>query len=323
MYPMLRDGVTIGTFQYKGSNETHYYIENPEGYCLEIGFDLWLILRDIDGTKPLIISGKNQRVLRILKNHGMISTSRFVKARGIFNRFILFPISKNICKQTKLFKILNYSLLLLSLFSVGICLSMMDIESAQSIQIINLELFFGLCIASFSMHEVGHLVAGIAYGYKLLNIGVLLIWVIPVGAYVAYEDRPNATKIEKIQFALSGIEVNVLVAGICLIVACLDQSLAYTLLSVAKFNCILAGLNLMPASGLDGEAVLSAISGVSSISDVAKKSVFDRKLRKRFLSSGWKGYARLFGLMIILTCKILPWLIVACEEIDMLFRIFC
>ena len=92
---MLRDGVTIGTFQYKGSNETHYYIENPEGYCLEIGFDLWLILRDIDGTKPIIISGKNQRVLRILKNHGMISTSRFVKERGIFNRFILFPISEN------------------------------------------------------------------------------------------------------------------------------------------------------------------------------------------------------------------------------------
>lgn len=31
MYPFLKEGVSIRTFQYEGSDTTHYYIENTGG----------------------------------------------------------------------------------------------------------------------------------------------------------------------------------------------------------------------------------------------------------------------------------------------------
>ena len=36
MYPVLKEGVSIGTFQYEGSDTTHYYIENADGEEFEI-----------------------------------------------------------------------------------------------------------------------------------------------------------------------------------------------------------------------------------------------------------------------------------------------
>lgn len=41
MYPVLKEGVSIGTFQYKGSDTTHYYIENADGEEFEINRRLW------------------------------------------------------------------------------------------------------------------------------------------------------------------------------------------------------------------------------------------------------------------------------------------
>ena len=36
MYPVLKEGVSIGTFQYEGSDATHYFIENADGEEFEI-----------------------------------------------------------------------------------------------------------------------------------------------------------------------------------------------------------------------------------------------------------------------------------------------
>ena len=41
MYPVLKEGVSIGTFRYEGSDATHYYIENADGVEFEISRRLW------------------------------------------------------------------------------------------------------------------------------------------------------------------------------------------------------------------------------------------------------------------------------------------
>ena len=78
-------------------------------------------------------------------------------------------------------------------------------------------LYYGLLVCSLALHEVGHLVAGLAYGYKISDTGILLLGIIPIGAYVAHEDKKDASRSEKVQFALAGVEMNLLIAGICLL----------------------------------------------------------------------------------------------------------
>ena len=65
MYPMLKEGITIGTFSYEGSDETHYFVENGEGEEFEIRYELYRALVHADGTKPLRLrncGGKNEVV---------------------------------------------------------------------------------------------------------------------------------------------------------------------------------------------------------------------------------------------------------------------
>ena len=36
MYPVLKEGVSVGSFRYEGSDTIHYYIENADGEEFEI-----------------------------------------------------------------------------------------------------------------------------------------------------------------------------------------------------------------------------------------------------------------------------------------------
>lgn len=100
------------------------------------------------------------------------------------------------------------------------------------------------CISRVGTPDCG----GLAYGYKISDTGILLFGIISLGAYVAYEDKKDATKAEKIQFALAGVEVNLLLAGICLLLAALCYQWSLTILCVANVNVMLVGINPLPAS---------------------------------------------------------------------------
>lgn len=120
-------------------------------------------------------------------------------------------------------------------------------------------LYYDLVVSSLALHEVGHLVTGIAYGYKISDTGILLLGIISIGAYVAHEDKKDALRFEKVQFALAGVEMNLLIEDICLLMAMQYHSVSLVLVSVANINVVLAGINSLPASGLDGESALSVV----------------------------------------------------------------
>lgn len=322
MHPVLKEGVSIGTFQYEGSDTTHYYIENADGEEFEIGYRLWDALLQADGTRPLNLPDNGRRILPKLKKHGIVRTSRFVQDDGIFNRFILFPISNRMQTRRLIFKAINAALPTVSILIFAMSVYMMASNGDDSGYRFNWWLYYILIVCSLALHEAGHLIAGLAYGYKISDTGILLFGIIPIGAYVAHEDKKDATKAEKIQFALAGVEVNLLIAGSCLLLATQYYQWSLTMLSVANVNIVLAGINLLPASGLDGESALSAVCGVNSISEVAKKWLTNKKRRQKLLHSGLPGYTCFCVFSFTLVSKIILWLLVGIDIISIFFNVF-
>ena len=320
MYPMLKEGITIGAFSYEGSDETHYFVENGKGGEFEISYALYKALVHADGTKPLRLrhcGGK--KTVEELKRLGIIRTSRFVSDDDLFNRFILFPIGSRARKYRPLCVLVNQLLPFLSIivFVVGVILNLAIEESLY--YEFNIIEYYVLIVISLVAHEMGHLIAGISAKYNFSDAGILLLGLFPIGAYVAHEEKKNATKAEKLKLALSGILVNLLIAGILFSGSVLSSTTDYTFIAAAQINCILAAVNLLPAVGLDGESALSALLGVESISETAKKWIMNTKHRRKLFHSGFTGYASfcLFG--FIMLSKVLFWVLIVGDAIFAIF----
>ena len=107
---------------------------------------------------------------------------------------------------------------------------------------------------------------------------------------VSIDDKINSRKSDQIQFLLAGVEVNLLVAGVCLILTDRYYDWSYVLFSFAIINIAFIISNLIPILGSDGERALSVLCGISSIGKDAQKSLLDKERRQRLLRSGWSGY---------------------------------
>lgn len=322
MYPILKEGVTMGTFHYEGSDTTHYYIENADGQEFEISQTLWDALFQADGTHPLSLPDEGQLLLPQLKQCGLVRTSRFVRdPNSTFNRFILFPIGSR-QKNRRLFRTMNAFLPVVSLLLFVLGVSLMLIRQPYIGYDFNWWFYIGLALFSVVLHEIGHLVAGLAYDYEISDIGVLLLGVVPMGAYVAHEAREDATKAQKIQFSLAGIEVNLLLAGGFLLAAMLYTPLSLPLVSAANMNVLLAGINLLPTFGLDGENALSAALGVDNISGMAKKWLRSKKRRQKLFRSGLPGYACFCVFALSLLSGVVLCLLIAFDVLTVVLQFF-
>lgn len=320
MYPVLKEGVTIGTFRYEGSKEIHYYSENPDGEEFELSRRLWNALLQADGTHPLDLPDRGQSILPKLKKCGLVRTSRFVREDGALNRFILFPFGDKKRNGNLTLRAINAALPVVSILIFALGVFLMISRRSDTAYSINWWLYYGSLVVSTILHEAGHLIADLAYGYKISDTGILLLGIIPIGAYVAHEKKKDSTKAEEIQLSLSGIEVNLLIAGICLFAAMWYYPLSFTMILVANMNVALAGINLLPASGLDGEAALSAACGINNISEVAKKWFSSKKRRQKLIKSGFLGHVCIFLFAITLLSKALLWLIIGFNVVSFFFN---
>lgn len=308
---MLKDGTELGTFQYEGSDTVHYYVKNADDTEFEISHRLWTALLQADGTGPLDLPDQGKTILPVLKEHGIVQTSRLVKDdESLFSRFILFPIRSESKNNNTWYRALNAALPIMSLLIFSIGLYLMFSEGAYRGYGFNSWVYYGILIASVIMHEAGHLISGLAYGYDISETGILLLGFVPVGAYVAHSGKNDATKAQRVQFALSGIEADLLIAGICLIASRLYESLSLTFIAGAYINVLLAGSNLLPTEGLDGEVALSEALGLKSVAHIAKKILFNKKHRQKFLHSGVPGYICLCAFAVTTISKVLIWLLI-------------
>mgnify|MGYP004477922801 CR=1 FL=1 len=175
--------------------------------------------------------------------------------------------------------------------------------------ILNMVLGYGLgIVGGVVLHETAHAIACLGYGGKLLEAGVMTKGIMP-GAYVLIDDYVVDSGIKKAQINMAGIEMNLLIAGIMMILmvkvdvsSCLFEyknAMRY----IALINIICALLNISFAEGLDGEHAMSSLIGTPVI-DVAKANILQmttRKNRKKYFSRmGITGVANVCTSVLII-----------------------
>nr|WP_295306014.1 site-2 protease family protein [uncultured Blautia sp.] len=291
MHPVLRDGVSMGTFQRENSAAVGYFIENAKGEEFEISRDLYKALLHADGTKPLNLPGKGKDIIPTLERLELVRTSRLEK-EDEFNSLLSFPVSSKVKKLRPFCKVLNNLLPLVSIivFLVGICCKKPYFIERQ----LNYIVLAGGILLSAILHEIGHFCAALAYGYEIYDLGIIIWGIVPAGAYVGLGEKKGKTnKRQEIQCNLAGIEVNMLLSGAFMMLSTVYSPIAFTFLCIGVANIMLAAENIVPSSGSDGESALSELLEVESIYDLAKKWLLNRKRRKKLFHSGKKGCIRL------------------------------
>ena len=330
MYPMLREDVTLRKTKNQNSGKIRYFVKNRFEDEFEISRRLYHALLEADGTKPLSLPDKGKKIIPRLKKDKLVRTSRFTHLGGPLFGFILFPVGNNVRKNRWIFRLLNAVLPIASLlfFIVGVSVKLFSNTNGghtNNTTFISW-LYYLLCYFSILLHEIGHMNAGIAYGYRVCSVGFLFIGILPLGAYVSYNQNMNYNKHltpkEKIQFSLSGIESNLLMAGILLLASVLDSYLSETLIMCANINVLFAILNSLPAMGLDGEKALSTFLDVDNIFFTALEWMFDKTRRKKLFSYGILGYACSGFFCSILITQVFVTLLIISDYIYFIYSIF-
>lgn len=331
MYPMLREDVSLRICKSKRSYKLHYLIKNGDDEEFEISHRLYDALLEADGTKPLNLPDKGKKVISRLKKDKLIYTSRVIHLGGPLFGLILLPVGNRVRKVRWIFKLLNAALPVVSVIVLAVSVILKLFCNTYSDYAAHYELiywfYYFLVWFSVLFHEIGHLNAGIAYGYKVCSVGVLFFVFFPIGAYVSYNDKMNYNKTltskEKVQFSLSGIESNMLMAGLLILVSVVINSpLSYTLISVANINIIMAIFNSLPALGLDGEKALSAFFDIDSIFFSALKWMIFKFSRKKLLEQGFIGYICFAFFCFVLILQLFVILIIVLDIVTMIFLVF-
>lgn len=186
---------------------------------------------------------------------------------------------------------------------------------------INMVLGYGLGIgAGVVLHEIGHATACLSYQGKLFEVGIMTKGIMP-GAYVLIDDYGIDSRLKKTQINMAGIEMNLLIAGLMMIMmvkvdatSCLFRY-KIAMYYIAIQNIFGALLNICLTEGLDGEHTISSLMGTSVV-DAAKANILQmttRKNRKEYFSkTGITGVANICTSVLIMAFQlVIPMLIIA------------
>lgn len=316
MYPLLRDGVKMGTFSSGDSAEKRFYVSNNKGEDYEVSLELFQELSKADGTRHLNLSRK---VVGQLKKYRIITTSRFV-VEGFINRYIVLIIGNSTKPFESVFCLMNILLPYCAtvIFILGVVIKAFVKEEAN-VELC-LPLYYGLLIASLAAHECGHLISAISAGYQVTDIGILLLGIFPIGAYTTYQEGEHAAIKQKIQVSLSGIEMNLLLAGVFLLLSVICPW-SGTLVMIANVNIVLVLLNSIPAFGLDGEALLNDVFNVESISRIAYRYLLKKRKRRELLRLGHIGWMYFVLFVFIFLVKFVVILMIIGNTVRVIVQI--
>lgn len=111
------------------------------------------------------------------------------------------------------------------------------------------------------LHEVAHAVACLAYGGYFFEAGIMPSIFSP-GAYVLIDYQKIKSKFKKIQITAAGVEMNMLLAGVFLILSSYFEALSGFFFMAAFTNIILAIMNLSCVNGFDGCTIMFELLGI-------------------------------------------------------------
>lgn len=285
MYPRLQEGATLGYFTCGDDSRRRYFVVDKNERRFEISYAVYQELSRADGTHPVRLS---DRLLKQLKERKLLSTSRFL-FDGVFNRFILFPIGPRVRRFRPICRILNGVLPSLTMVLFALSLVMMRGSFSFPFRQIPLPAYILLMVFSLLAHEFAHLIAGISYGFRFSEMGLILLGIFPFGAYVSYFDKKHVKSSARVQLSLAGIEANLLLGSLFLLLSMYRSPLDAFFFTGSYMNFFFAAFNLIPASGLDGCAAFGALLGFRNIGQFSKLFFKDRGFRRRVLQAGPRG----------------------------------
>lgn len=249
------------------------------------------------------------------ENAGLLRDGR-VTSLGLGNLMIAIWIPKIQIYKRKYMKLANSLLLILFIptFLLGsilyfekYCCSIFIPEGDSSFVFLTATLFGALL--GLLVHELSHFMAAIGYGARAYEIGIAFHNFLP-GAYVALE-KDKITKRRKLfQIDAAGIESNIMLAGIFLIVDVSFNCKNMFFTQAALINTIIAVVNLSFLKGLDGLNIISDILGTEDILHKAI-SVMSKRRDKIVKRNGISGYALIWlSYMIIFFQLMIPIVII-------------
>lgn len=317
MHPRLCNGVSLGTLTLGDTSEPFYFVENEKEEQRIISPRIYKELMRADGTHAIRLS---KPLIRKMKKDGILTTSRFVFG-GAINRLILLPLGKRIARFRPVCRLLTAASPFLAVASFAAAVYLIRKSNCVSSGDLNIPLYYLFILLSMTMHEVAHLVAGISNGYRFTDMGLLLLGIFPIGAYVAHLDNRHTSRSARLQVSIAGILTNLLMAAVFLLFSTMPSPLDTTLMMAGNINVFLAILNLLPASGLDGEVALSALLGIDSVSKYSKLFLKSKPFRRRILNAGADGYACIAVFTINLITSIFVGLLIVFDVIWLCFSI--
>ena len=312
-YPKISNALTYRRID----SNTVEIIDHINDQSFNFGIDAARYAKKLDGkTNPYVISTnlsfrEIEFVLNDLEKYGLTRHSDTRRLSfGTRLKTLWIP------KQSTFLRVVAYisNVILLSLWLpmliLGVVMFYNNIEQV-GFDWLWAGFFIGLlCGALF--HELGHAFAGIVYGARVFEMGVLLMYCILPGAYVLLDRSPVKNRLQRIQINAAGVEANFLLCGVFLLAGALIPSLGGMFMSAAACNAIIGAINLAFIKGLDGAAIVSDLIGIEDVIDRAKYIVTKRGARKRILRQGAGGYAAVTMCYMLVVLQIaLPVLLVA------------
>jgi len=268
-------------------------------------------VRHLDGkTDPYTIPSPFSKkqidvLLRELHKRGMFEKN---KIRHLPGGTFFFPLWEP--KMTTAFIIASYLLntLVLSLFLpllfIGIWLFLLHFGTFEFSGA-----WWGLPIGLISgllFHEMNHVLASAAYGADVREIGVTIQMFVLPGFYTVIDDKGVKNRLHRIQTSAAGVEMNLFLAGLFLILGAVLPQAGGMFLLAAVLNVFLALMHLMLFKNSDGAAIVSELLGVENIMEKAEAVVRSKEKRKLMMEQGIHGLVGivisyvLFSLQIVL-----------------------
>lgn len=250
---------------------------------------------------------------------------RTLHADGIMLHIVYIPERKY--AGTIIPKILNSLLWLtfLPVFLYGLFrISRYDIEFGMNCNYFCANVITGIVgglLLGMILHEVGHAIACLAnMKGAFLEAGFMIRGILP-GAYVMIDATDVTNRRKKAQIYLAGIEVNLLLSGLLMILMTSVRENSFlgewkiAMLYAVVQNVILALINISLVENFDGEHTMRALFG-GPIVDAAKANLkqmsSSKKRRNYFRKNGLNGIANICTSVVVLVFQIfIPLLILA------------
>lgn len=268
--------------------------------------------RQLRGQDPFLLvdqypSADIQEMLNSLESFGLLRHTRvWEKRKGNISCTLWIP--RSYISHSFAPKILNY--LLLTLFFPILTLGIWKFSNHIWDVLLDYDTFtylsgllYGLAVGFF-LHEAGHYTAARCYGAYVFEAGVGVTHYMPC-FYVMIDDTNVKRMLPKVQIHLAGIEMNLLIAGVVLLLASTTESAGVFFFGAAISNFITCLMNCLGYFGLDGMNVICELLGAKSASFTVREIVRNKELRQRLRRKGITGAAELAVCYILVGMQLL------------------